>query len=79
MTRGTHALPRPLVMCPHRERAMAKNTRTLTEEEIAKLNADIAALVKALELFADPAAWRLGGSCDPNSGAFCGLDRGRPA
>jgi hypothetical protein len=45
------------------------------------------ALVKALELFADPASWRLGGSCDPNSGAFCGLqmaqqvliDLGKPA
>lgn len=30
-------------------------------------------LIDALKLFADPASWRLSGSCDPNSGAFRGL------
>jgi hypothetical protein len=31
-----------------------------------------ASVREVLELFASDAAWRLGGSCDPNSGAFCG-------
>ena len=41
-------------------------------DEIYRLRAQLASARKALELFADPASWRLGGSCDPNSGAFRG-------
>lgn len=43
-------------------------------EQCASLREQLASARKALEIFADPAAWRLGGSCDPNSGAFRGLE-----
>ena len=69
---------------PERYRKEPEELESMTELQAPRLlaleardsayKARIERLEGALQIFADPASWRLGGSCDPNSGAFRGQE-----